>query len=71
MKSRYYLYRQGNFVQANDIDRSQFQGYYCLDMGEDRLSPVFVMIVGGAYQQLSLDKFPIAFRAHLLVLDVP
>ena len=71
MKSRYYLYRQGNFVQANNIDQSQFQGYYCLDMGEDRMSPVFVMIAGGAYYLMSLNKFPTAFRAHLLVLDVP
>lgn len=71
MKSRFYLYRQGIFVEANEIDHSQFQGYYCLDLGPDRTSPVFCMIAGGTLRQLSLDKFPTAFRAHLLILDVP
>jgi hypothetical protein len=71
MKSRFYLYRMGTFVEANEIDYSKYQGYYCLDLGEDRSSPQFGMLVGGQFRDLSLDKFPTAFRAHLLVLDVP
>jgi len=71
MKSRYYLYRMGTFVEANEIDYSQFQGYYCVDLGVDRNSPDFGMIAGGVLRDLSLDKFPTAFRAHLLILDVP
>lgn len=71
MKSRYYLFRHGIFVEANQIDYSEYQGYYCLDMGVDLNSPTFGMIVGGVRRDLSLDKFPTAFRAHLLVLDVP
>jgi hypothetical protein len=71
MKSRYYLYRMGTFVEANEIDYEMFQGYYCLDLGADRSSPSFGMIAGGVLRPLSLDKFPTAFRAQLLVLDVP
>lgn len=71
MKSRYYLYRLGTFLEANEIDRTLYQGYYCLDMGHDLMSPTFGMIAGGVLRDLSLDKFPTAFRAHLLVLDVP
>lgn len=71
MKSRFYLYRMGTFTDANEIDYSEYQGYYCLDLGSDRSSPSFGMIAGGVLRPLSLDKFPIAFRTHLLVLDVP
>lgn len=71
MKSRYYLYRMGTFVEANEIDMSKFQGYYCLDLGADLISPTFGMIAGGVLRSLSLDKFPTSFRAHLLILDVP
>jgi hypothetical protein len=61
----------GTFVEANEIDFSKYQGYYCLDLGEDCNSPDFGMIAGGMLKDLSLNKFPTAFRAHLLVLDVP
>ena len=71
MKSRYYLYRMGTFVEANEIDMSKYQGYYCLDLGSDLNSPSWGMIVGGRFHGLSLNQFPTAFRAHLLVLDVP
>jgi hypothetical protein len=71
MKTRYYLYRMGDFIQSNEVDLSQYQGYYCLDMGHDLSSPTFGMIAGGVIRPLSLDKFPLAFRTHLLVLDVP
>jgi hypothetical protein len=71
MKSRFYLYRMGTFVEANEIDMSKFQGYYCLDLGSDLNSPHFGMIAGGWFNDLSLDKFPTAFRARLLILDVP
>jgi hypothetical protein len=74
MKSRYYLFRQGNLVQLDEMTVDQakeFQGYYCVDMGPDRNSPQVGMWLGGRIRDLSLDKFPTAFRAQLLVLDVP
>ena len=71
MKSRFYLYRQGKFVDTYALDYILYQGYYCLDMGADMSSPTFGMIAGGRLHELSLDKLPTAFRAHLLVLDVP
>lgn len=74
MKSRVYLYRLGVFKQLDTLtidDLKLYQGYYCLDMGADMQSPTMGMIAGGVIRALSLDKFPTAFRAHLLVLDVP
>ena len=74
MKSRVYLYRLGVFKQLDTLtidDLKLYQGYYCLDMGADLHSPTMGMIAGGVIRHLSLDKFPTAFRAHLLVLDVP
>lgn len=74
MKSRVYLYRLGVFKQLDTLtidDLRFYQGYYCLDMGQDLQSPTFGMIAGGMIRNMSLDKFPTAFRAHLLVLDVP
>lgn len=71
MKSRYYLYRMGTFVESNELDMNKFQGYYCVDLGADLSSPTLGMIAGGRIRELSLDKFPTAFRAHLLILDVP
>lgn len=74
MKSRFYLYRLGVFKTLDVLttdDLQLYQGYYCLDMGQDLQSPTFGMIAGGRIMNMSLDKFPAAFRAHLLVLDVP
>ena len=74
MKPRYYLYRLGIFKELNDMSPVDFdlhQGYYCLDLGADLNSPTFGMIAGGYLRELSLEKFPTAFRAHLLILDVP
>lgn len=74
MKSRYYLFRQGHLVILDEINLDQtkeYQGYYCLDMGSDLNSPNWGMMLGGRIKELSPDKFPTAFRAQLLVLDVP
>lgn len=74
MKSRFYLYRLGVFKEQDVLttdDLKFYQGYYCLDMGQDLQSPTFGMIAGGRIMDMSFDKFPTAFRAHLLVLDVP
>jgi hypothetical protein len=72
MKSRYYLYRQGTFVQANDEDDlTQYQGYYCLDMGAFLDSPTWGIMLNGRLKEAKPEFFPTAFRAHLLVLDVP
>jgi len=72
MKSRYYLYRQGTFVQANDEDDlTQYQGYYCLDMGVFLDSPTWGIMLNGRLKEAKPEFFPTAFRAHLLVLDVP
>lgn len=74
MKTRYYLYRSGNLVQLDDItldEAKKYQGYYCLDMGHDLNSPSWGMMLDGRLRDLSPDKFPTAFRAQLLVLDVP
>lgn len=74
MKPRFYLYRLGTFKTLDVLttdDLSLYQGYYCLDLGQDLQSPTFGMIAGGRIMDMSLDKFPTAFRAHLLVLDVP
>ena len=74
MKSRVYVYRLGVFKQLDTLtidDLKLYQGYYCLDMGADMQSPTMGMIAGGVIRDLSLDSFPTAFRAHLLVLDVP
>jgi hypothetical protein len=72
MKSRYYLYRMGTFVEANDgTDLTPYQGYYCLDMGPFLDSPTWGMILQGRLKEAKPEFFPTAFRAHLLVLDVP
>jgi hypothetical protein len=72
MKSRYYLYRQGTFVEANDpVDLTQYQGYYCLDMGAFLDSPTWGILLNGRLKEAKPEFFPTAFRAHLLVLDVP
>ncbi len=73
MKSRYYLFRQGTFVEANDgDDLAQYQGYYCLDMGASLDSPTWgIMLNGRLNNSYPPELFPTAFRAHLLVLDVP
>jgi hypothetical protein len=72
MKPRYYLYRMGNFQEAHDgADLNQFQGYYCLDLGADRQSPTWGMVLGGHLREVKPDNFPTAFKAHLLILDVP
>lgn len=74
MKSRYYLYRMGNFVELNEMtldQTKQFQGYYVLDLGADLQSPTWGMVLGGRIKEVKPDNFPTAFKAHLLVLDVP
>lgn len=71
MKSRYYLYRMGNFVETNELNAGLFQGYYCLDLGADLQSPTWGMVLGGRIKEVKPDNFPTAFKAHLLVLDVP
>jgi hypothetical protein len=74
MKSRYYLFRQGNLVLMDDMtldQATQYQGYYCLDLGPDLCSPTWGMLLGGRVRELEPDKFPTAFKAHLLILDVP
>jgi len=74
MKPRYYLYRMGNLVQLDCMrldDFIQYQGYYCLDMGHDLQSPTWGMILGGHMKTVKPDNFPTAFKAHLLILDVP
>jgi len=72
MKSRYYLYRMGKFVEATDnASLWEYQGYYCLDMGVDRQSPTWGMVLGGHLREVKPDNFPTAFKAHLLILDVP
>lgn len=70
MKPRYYLYRLGHFVETNELCGSH-QGYYCLDMGADLQSPTWGMVLGGRLQEVKPDNFPTAFKAHLLILDVP
>lgn len=72
MKPRYYLYRMGKFVEALDAASLwEYQGYYCLDMGADRQSPTWGMVLGGHLREVKPDNFPTAFKAHLLILDVP
>lgn len=72
MKPRYYLYRMGNFKEANEPEElADCQGYYCLDMGADRQSPTWGMWLGGHLKEVKPDNFPTAFKAHLLILDVP
>jgi hypothetical protein len=74
MKPRYYLYRMGNLVQLDYLcldDLKLYQGYYCLDMGHDLQSPTWGMVLGGNIQEVKPDNFPTAFKAHLLILDVP
>lgn len=72
MKSRYYLYRMGVFHEyGDDADLSECQGFYCLDLGADRQSPTWGMWLGGRLKEVKPDNFPAAFKAHLLILDVP
>ena len=74
MKSRFYLYRMGNFKELDIMttdDLAMYQGYYCLDLGQDLNSPTWGMVLGGRIKEVKPDNFPTAFRAHLLVLDVP
>lgn len=74
MKSRYYLFRMGKLVQLDHMDLDDtklYQGYYCLDMGQDLNDPQHGMMLGGRLRQLDPDKFPSAFKAQLLILGVP
>ena len=74
MKQRYYLYRMGTLVMLDGLtldDAKTYQGYYVLDLGSDLQSPVHGMLLGGRVRELTPDKFPTAFKAHLLILDVP
>lgn len=74
MKPRYYLFRMGKTKELDDLtvdDLTLYQGYYCLDIGPDRNDARYAMILGGRLKDIDQQHFPSAFKAHLLIMDVP